>query len=134
MNRKTFITLTSVVAFAVGAVAFALPSVVLASKGVAPSPAAAVWVREVGALLVALGVTAALVRGEPDSSALRAFCVGNALVHVGLFPVEILAYAQGTITRLDGIAPNSALHVSLAGGFAYYAATMRVGRLEERRG
>ncbi len=126
MNRKTFITVTALIALAVGTLAFALPAAILASKGVAPSPAAAVWVREVGALLIALGVTAALVRGEPDSGALRAFCVGNAIVHAGLFPIEIVAYVQGVITPLDGIAPNSALHVLLAGGFAYYAATMKV--------
>lgn len=128
MSRKTFITITAFVALAVGFFALLAPAGVLAAKGVAPGAAAAIWVREVGVLLVALGVTALLVRGEPDSRALRGYLVGSAIVHVGLFPIEIAAYLHGVITRLDGIVPNSALHVVLAGGFTYFAVTMRVDR------
>jgi hypothetical protein len=100
----------------------------LASKGVAPSAAAAVWVREVGALLVALGAMTALMRAEPDSGAMRAFLVGSALAQLGLLPIELVAYARGVITRLDGVAPNSALHVALAAGFAWFAARVRAAR------
>ncbi len=125
MNRRTFFSLTAAVALTVGVVAFALPGAVLASKGVAPSPAAEVWVREVGALLVAIGATVASLRDAPDSATLRAFCAGNALVHVGLLPVEVWAYAQGVIPRVASIAPNSALHLFLAVGFARHAWLMK---------
>ena len=81
-------------------------------------------------LVLALGVAAGLVRAEPDSSVLRGYLVGNALVHAGLFPIEIHAYANGVIGRLDGIVPNSVLHVVVAGGFTYYAATMRTARAD----
>ena len=84
-----------------------------------------VWVREVGVLLVALGVMALLVRREPSSPALRAFLIGNSVVHLGLFPIEIVAYRSDVITLLSGIVPNSILHVVLASGFAYFAVTMR---------
>jgi hypothetical protein len=126
MMRRTFITATSIIALVVGLLALALPSAVLAAKGVAPSPAAGIWVREVGALLIALGTMGLLVRSEPDSRALRAFLVCSAIVHLGLFPIEIAAYLQGIITRLDGIAPNTALHAVVACGCLHFARSMRV--------
>lgn len=126
MIRKTFLTITAFVGLAVGLFALLAPVALMASKGVEPDPRAAIWVREVGVLILPLGVMAFLVRGEPDSRVLRSFFVGNALVHLGLFPIEIVAYRQGVITLLSGIVPNSILHVALCGGFTYFATTMRV--------
>ena len=51
----------------------------------------------------------------------------RALLQVGLFPIELVAYAQGVITHASGVVPNSVLHVVLAGGFAYFAARIRPG-------
>lgn len=127
MTRKTFITVTAFVALAVASLALLAPNVLLESKGVAPERAPVVWVREVGVLLVALGVMSLLLRSERGSRALRAFLIGSALVHVGLFPIEILAYRADVITRLSGIVPNSGLHVLLAAGFTYFAFAMRNG-------
>ena len=124
--RKTFITITALVGVAVGLFALLAPAALMASKGVAADPAAAVWVREVGVLILPLGVLAFLVRAEEDSRALRSVLVANALVHFGLFPIEIAAYRAGVITELSGIVPNSLLHVLLAAGFTYFAATMRL--------
>lgn len=101
-----------------------LPRQLLASKGVVPNAAANVWVREVGVLLVAIGVAAFLVRGEPDSPTLRAFLVANVIVQVGLFPIEVTAYARGVLTKVSGVVPNTVLHIALALGFGYYAMTM----------
>lgn len=93
------------------------------SRRVAPNAAASMWLREVGVVLVAAGVTAFLVRGHGDSPMLQAILIGNLVVQVGLFPIELIAYA--TITRVSGIVSNTALHVVLASGFAYYLATMK---------
>lgn len=125
MIRKTFLTITAVVGVAVGLFALLAPVALMAQKGVQPDASAAIWVREVGVLILPLGVMSFLVRGEPDSRALRSFLAGNALVHLGLFPIEIVAYRQGVITLLSGIVPNSILHVALCAGFTYFAATMR---------
>ena len=130
MSRKTFLSVSAVVATAVGLFALLAPAALLASKGVSPSASAAVWVREVGVLLIALGTTAFLVRGESDSKSLRGFLFGNAIVHVGLLPIEISAYSENVITRLAGIVPNSALHVLLAGGFLYFAVRIQIARLD----
>lgn len=72
-------------------------------------------------LIVALSTMLLLVRGQPDSPALRAMLWANAMVYAGLLAIEILAWHGGVITRLDGIAPNSVLHVAVALGSAYYA-------------
>ena len=85
-----------------------------------PNAATNVWVREVGVLVVAIGVTAFLVRGQPDSPTLRALLIGNVVVQLGLLSVEVIAYARGVITKLSGIVPNTLLHVALAAGFTYY--------------
>jgi hypothetical protein len=115
--RMRFLTFAAVVALGVGSFALIAPEAFLASKGIAANPAAAVWMREVGVALVAIGFIAWCVRGHAASATLRAFLWGNALLQGLLLPVEILAYLQGTIPMLAGIVPNSILHVLLGLGF-----------------
>jgi hypothetical protein len=126
MRRKTFLTVAAAIAVIVGAVALFAPTVLLDSKGVAPSAAANVWMREVGIAILAIGVASFLVRGHDDSPTLRAFLVGNAVLQVGIFPIELAAYSAGTITKAAGIVPNEILHALLAAGFVFYAARIRV--------
>lgn len=97
----------------------------LESKGVLSNAAANVWMREVGIALISIGIVAFLLRGHPDSPTLQAFLVGNAVLQLGLLPIEIFAYADGVITKASGIVPNSVLHVLLACGFACFAANVR---------
>jgi hypothetical protein len=125
MSRKIFLTLVSLIALAIGAFALFFPMLLLDSKGVAASAAAAVWVREVGVAIVAAGVAAFLLRDLPDSPALRAFLIANVLLQLGLFPIELLAYHQGVITKASGVVPNSILHLLLAFGFGTFAARIR---------
>ena len=124
MSRKTFLSFVAAVALAIGVFALFFPAALLASKGVAPSAAAEVWVREVGIAIVAIGVATFLMRGAPDSPALRAFLVGNVVLQLGLFPIELLAYRDGIITKAFGVVPNSILHLLLAIGFATFAIRM----------
>ena|SRR5436190_17220229 len=122
LHRSSFLTLASVVALAIGAFAVAAPQALLAGKGVAPPlDAAAIWVRELGVNILALGLTLFLVRKQPLSPTLRAVLVGNAVVHLGLFPIELAAYHQGVITRLSGVVPNSILHLGFAAAFLWHA-------------
>ena len=58
------------------------------------------------------------------SATLRAVLVGNALLQLGLLPVELLAWRAGVISQVSGIVPNSVLHLLLAGGFAWFALRM----------
>jgi hypothetical protein len=120
-----FLTIVALIAVAIGAFALAAPALLLAGKGVSPSEAANVWVREVGISVFALGLVTFLARGHGDSPTLRAFLIGNAVLQVGLFPIEIVAYAQGVITEISGVLPNSILHLLLAAGFIYFAARIK---------
>lgn len=127
MQQKTFLTVAAAIALIVGAIAVLFPAALLASKGTLPSAAADVWMREVGVLLVCIGVIASLVRNHADSPTLRVLMLGNLLVQLGLFATEALAYASGVITKLSGVMPNSILHLLLATGFAYF--WLRGGRV-----
>ncbi len=115
---KTLLTVAGFIALAVGTFALLAPVALLRSKGAAVSPAAVVWVREVGVSIFALGVMSLLMRNQPASPTLRAFLVGNAVVQFGLFPIELAAWFDGTITELSGIVPNSVLHLVLGTAFA----------------
>ncbi len=125
MSRRTFLTVVSFIAVGIGAIALLMPAALLESKGVAANAAADVWVREVGIALISIGIVTFVLRGHPDSPTLRAFLVGNAILQLGLLPIEIVAYAQGVITKASGIVPNSILHALLACGFAYYAVSIK---------
>lgn len=121
MPRKTFLSIMGTLGLVVGVVAFLWPGAVLAGKGVPSDSGTCVWVREVGVLIVALSAIVLLVRNQPDTPAIRAVLWGNVIVHAGLLPIEIVAWLAGVITRLDGIVPNSFLHVLSAVGFAFFA-------------
>lgn len=125
MTRKIFLTLASFIALAVGTFALIFPGILLESKGVAASDAVNIWVREVGVLLISVGVAAFLVRSHEDSPTLKAFFISNIVLQLGLLTIEPFAYANGIITKLSGIVPNTLLHVLLACGFAYYLVKMQ---------
>jgi len=124
MFRTILFTVSGTIALAIGTLALAFPRALLTSKGVTITPAVVVWVREVGVQIVSLGVVALTVRSEPDSPAMRAILVGNALVQLGLFPIELLAWRDGTITKPGGVIPNSVLHLVLGAAFSSLAWTV----------
>jgi len=120
MTRKTFLTLVSLIAVAIGLFALTSPGALLESKGVVPNDAARLWVREVGLLIFAQGVMSGLVRGHADSPTLRAFLLGSGLIQLGLFPLELIAWGNGLITKASGVVPNSVLHAVLAASFGWF--------------
>ena len=126
MNRKAFLTMSSLIALAVGLFALCAPELLLQSKGVDVNAGTTIWVREVGVMLIAVGITVFMVRNHADSSTLKAVLVGNVVVQLGLLVIEPLAYSAGIITKLAGMAPNTMIHVLLAFGFCYYASKIRL--------
>lgn len=126
MNRKTFLIISSLIALAVGLFALSAPELLLQSKGVDVNTGTTIWVREVGVMLIAVGITVFMVRNHADSSTLKAVLLGNVVVQLGLLVIEPLAYSAGIITKLAGIAPNTMIHVLLASGFCYYASKIRL--------
>lgn len=125
MRRSTFLLLASLVGLSVGSIAVIAPHLLLAGKVVVPTAQAAIWVREVGVLLLAVSGLAFAVRRHPDSATLRAVLWSNAAVQAGLFPIELAAWLGGDLQKFSGIAPNTALHVVLALAFLRYARGVR---------
>jgi hypothetical protein len=124
MKRSNFLLWAALVALAVGSFALLTPTTLLATKGIT-SAGANVWAQEVGVFLIATSVTAFLVRHHADSPTLKAILIGNVVVQIGLFVIEVWAFVAGTIPLLSGIIGNSIVHILLATGFGYHAIILR---------
>lgn len=124
-SQNSFLTFAALIAIGVGGMALLAPEVMLSSKGIVGNKAARVWMGEVGAVLLAMGVVNWLIRAHEDSPTMRAVLWGNALLQVGLLPIELVAYVQGVIPTAAGIVPNTVLHVVLAVGFFTFARAIR---------
>jgi len=124
MSRQVFLTIASIIAFLVGLFAIVFPTALLVSKGVAPLSGTLVWTRETGLLLLTIGIIAFSIRKHKNSETLQAFFLGNIIIQIGLFSIELAAYFYGTITKLSGILPNLTLHILLAIGFIYFWKTL----------
>lgn len=120
MDRKTFLTIASIIALLVGTVAIIFPGSLLQSKGVEPISGTVVWVTEVGILLIAVGIIAFGIRKHETSATMKVILFGNIIIQIGLTVIELIAYSDGIITKLSGIIPNIALHIIMATGFIYY--------------
>jgi hypothetical protein len=121
MSHTLLLTVLSVVALAVGLLAIVRPTKFLESKGATVNDAAVIWMREVGVLILAQGITCVLLRNQPLTAAVRAFLVGAALTQFGLLPVELAGYWRGSLTKLSGVLPNSILHALLGATLLYRA-------------
>ena len=126
MSRQVFLTIISVIASLVGLFAMLFPTTLLESKGVEPIVSTLVWTRETGLLLIAIGLIAFSVRMHEDSETLKAILLGNIIIQIGLFAIELVAYFNCVITKLSGIVPNLRLHILLAMGFIYFWSTMKL--------
>ena len=134
MKRKTFLTLTSCIALAIGVFVLAVPEVMIASvKLAAPSEAANVMARTVGVLLITVGILDFLVRNHEESPTLLAVLIANLVLQIGIMPIDPMAYASGVYKTLGSCLPNTILHLFLAVGFAYYLLKMKTPRALEVR-
>jgi hypothetical protein len=121
MSHTFLLAVLSVVAIVVGVVAIVRPAKFLESKGATVNQAAVIWMREVGVLIFAQGITCVLLRHQPLTGAVRAFLVGAAVTQFGLLPIELAGYWRGSLTKLSGVLPNSILHAVLGAMLLYRA-------------
>jgi hypothetical protein len=135
MARKTFLTVAAFVASAIGLLAFTAPGVLLGTvKMAAPSDAANAMARTVGILLMTIGVLNFLVRGDEDSPTLRSVLIADLVLQIGILPIDPMAYYNGVYGTAGAFVPNTIIHLLLAGGFAYYLATMKSAPQATRAG
>jgi hypothetical protein len=128
MSRLVFLTIASLIAISVGVFALLFPTILLESKGVEPINGTLVWTREVGLLLICLGIIGFSTRKHDNSATLKALLFGNIIIQIGLFLIELIAYSDGIITKISGVIPNLSLHVLLTTGFLYYWTTMKISK------
>lgn len=136
MNRKTLLTVTSVVATLIGTFALTLPSVLIEEvKHASPGDTANVMARTVGVLLISVGILDFLVRNDEDSPTLRSVLIANLALQIGIMPIDPSAYLSGVYKTYGSFGPNTALHILLATGFAYHLFKMKKERaaLEMKR-
>jgi len=134
MQRKTFFTIVAFVATAIGCAALFIPAPFLQEvKAAAPSETANVMARTVGILLVFVGLLNFLVRDHEDSPTLRAVCLANLFLQIGIMPIDPLAFFSGVFHSLGAFVPNTILHVVLASGFAFFLAQMGRNRMGRNR-
>lgn len=126
MTRSTFLTIASGIAVSVGIFAMIFPSVLLESKGVEAINGTLIWTRETGLLLLTIGIIAFFIRKHENSETLKIFFLGNIIIQIGLFLIELAAYFNEVITKLSGIIPNLSLHVLLTIGFIYFYVDMKL--------
>ncbi|MEV4512289.1 hypothetical protein AB0K00_25405 [Dactylosporangium sp. NPDC049525] len=135
MSRAVFLTVVAGVAVCIGGFAAALPHRLLDSKGVTPTAAANVWGREVGVLIAAVGVTAFLVRDQPDSPTLRALLIGNVIVQLRLLrqvPTPARLRLTALANRLADVAtPSGPTPNQLGNGTAFIPLTALRASLRE---
>lgn len=132
MHRSTFLSLAALIALVVGAFATFAPDVFLATKGIHGNPAAAVWMRETGVALIAIGVIAWRIRNEPDSAWLRTFLWAIVFVQLALPLIELVAWHEAVLSEVAGVLPGLVINVLLAFGFAFYAKSMQPPALTTR--
>lgn len=132
MSRKTFLIIIPFIAMTIGSIALFFPALFLESKGVTNNPAAAVWMSQVGILLLATGLILFLTRNTVDYNVLKSIFIGNILIQVGLLVIELIAYNKGIITEVSGIIPNCVFHVILTCGFVYY--TLQINKEIRKNG
>lgn len=134
MQRKTFFTIVAFVASSIGCAALLIPAPFLSEvKAAAPSETANVMARTVGILLVFVGLLNFLVRDHEDCPTLRAVCIANLFLQIGIMPIDPLAYFNGVYKSLGAFVPNTVLHLLLASGFAFFLTRMgRSSRYAQR--
>jgi len=125
MSRKIFLTIAACIALLIGCFALFAPGVLIEqAKYAAPSTTADVMARTVGVLLISFGVLNFLVRDHDDSKTMKAILTANALLQLGIMPIDPHAYFTGVFGDVSAFVPNTVLHVLLFSGFVFYLKKM----------
>ena len=124
MQRKTFFTIAAVVAVLFGLVMLASPGKMMEGMGSQPNDSTNAVLVVVAVFLISVGIMTFLARKDEGSIALRAIIIGSIVMHIALIPIDWVAYAQGTFTKMSGFLPGTIVHIIFAAGFIYYLARL----------
>jgi hypothetical protein len=122
MTRRTFLVLSGLMASAFGLVMLIAPAQMLGNMTTSHDANAAHVLQWMGCTLLAVGVINILARSDAGSPALRAILIGNILLHVLGFAIDLQQHLAGFILA-SGLTSGTIVHGALTIGFGYYLAT-----------
>ena len=126
---KTLLIAAAAVGLIIGSIALFFPTMLLADLKFAEATGAAVaQTRTVGVLILAVSALNFLVHNHGDSPTMRAILAANLLLHLGIMPLDPIAFATGAFHTYGSFVPNTILHIVLATGFGAVL-LRRAGRL-----
>ena len=119
MKRAHFLVLAGVVATFFGLSMIAAPDQLLKNMTTMPSESAERVLQWMGVTLLALGAINILSRNDAGSPALRAVLIGNIVLHVLGFGIDVWHHMVGFV-NISGVITGGVVHLGLIAGFAFY--------------
>jgi hypothetical protein len=118
MTRKQFLLVAGVLALFFGASMLLAPQQMLANMAV-DAPEARRVLQWMAVTLLAIGCINILSRDDPGSAALRAVLVGNIVLHVLGFGIDVYHHSLGFV-QTSGVVMGAVVHGLLTAGAAYF--------------
>jgi hypothetical protein len=122
MTRKQFLLVAGVLALFFGASMLLAPQQMLANMAV-DAPEARRVLQWMAVTLLAVGCINILSRDDPGSVALRAVLIGNIVLHVLGFGIDVYHHSLGFV-QTSGVAMGAVVHGLLTAGAAYFLAKL----------
>lgn len=123
MSRKLFLIIAGVMAVIFGLGMLASPQQMLTNMA-RDAREGELVLQWMGVVLLSVGVMNILSRNDPGSPALRAVMLGNILLHVLGFGIDVYHHLLGFV-QASGVVMGAVVHGVLTTGFAYYLAKMK---------
>jgi hypothetical protein len=123
MKRKHFLVIAGILAVFFGVSMLASPQQMLTNMAKDAEEARRV-LQWMGVTLLSIGVINFLARNDEGSPALRAILVGNIVLHVLGFGIDVYHQALGFV-QTSGVIMGAAVHGLLTIGFVFYLMKLR---------
>ena len=122
MSRSAFLLVAGVLAAAFGTMMLVFPQQMLTNMA-RDAPEARCVLQWMGVVLLSVGVINILAKSDAGSPALRAVMVGNIVLHVLGFGIDVVQHLEGFV-QASGVAMGGLVHGLLTAGFAYFLAKL----------
>jgi len=118
MTRSVFLLVAGLMAIFFGAMMLAQPQQMLTNMARDGGEARFV-LQWMGVVLLSVGVINVLARNDPGSVSLRAIMLGNILLHVFGFGIDVYHHLLGFV-QASGVVTGGVVHTALTVGFVYF--------------
>lgn len=119
MQRRHFLLIAGILACCFGLTMLGAPDQMIGNMTTSTNEGATRVLQWMGVVLFSIGVINIAARNDPGSLALRAVMLGNIVLHVLGFAIDLYQYRLGFV-RASGVAMGAVVHGLLTLGFVYY--------------